>query len=64
MGYFQIYDQLLKLRGPNYALTETFELFLNQARTWFLEITFVPPKYVCMSVCLCVYVSTPEAISN
>ena len=45
------------------------ETFLNQAHAgrrpacaWFLEITFVPPKYVC--VCMCVCVSTPEAINN
>ena len=43
--------------------------FLNQARpghrparAWFLEITFIPPKYVC--VCVCVCVSTPEALNN
>ena len=40
-------------------------LFLNQARAgrrparaWFLEITFILPKYVCVCV------STPEAINN
>ena len=36
---------------------------------WFLEITFVPPKYVCVFmcvifVCVCVCVCTPEAINN
>ena len=43
------------------------DAFLNQARAglrperaWFLEITFIPPKYVCVYVC----VSTPEAINN
>ena len=41
-------------------------IFLNQACAWFLEITFIPPKYVCacVCVCVCVCVSTPEAINN
>ena len=46
-------------------------VFLNQAHAgrrpacaWFLEITFVPPKYVCVCVCVCVCESTPEAINN
>ena len=40
-----------------------FYNFLNQARaglwpvrTWFLEITFIPPVYVCVCVCACVCV--------
>ena len=43
------------------------KILLNQARAghrparaWFLEITFIAPKYVCVYVC----VSTPEAINN
>ena len=36
------------------------KIFLNQARaaarTWFLEITFIPPVYVCVCVCVCVCV--------
>ena len=38
--------------------------FLNQARTWFLEINLDVCDicvYVCMYVCLCVCVSAPEA---
>ena len=31
-------------------------LLLNEARAWFLIITFTPPKYVC--------VYAPEAINN
>ena len=27
--------------------------------TWFLEITFIPPKYVCVYVCVCVCVCPP-----
>ena len=34
--------------------------FLTQPHAWFLEITFMLPKYVCVFVC----VSTPEAINN
>ena len=30
--------------------------FLNQVCAWFLEITFIPPKYVCVSI--------PKAINN
>ena len=30
--------------------------FLNQARAWFLEITFMSPKYVCVYMCVCVCV--------
>ena len=32
--------------------------FLNQARAWFLEITFMSPKYVCVYMCVCVCVCT------
>ena len=28
---------------------------LRLANAWFLEITFVPPKYVCVCVCVCVH---------
>ena len=28
-------------------------LFFNQAHAWFLEITFIPPKYVCVCMCVC-----------
>ena len=42
-----------------YVRTCTCAYFLNQAhagrrpaRAWFLEITFIPPKYVCVCVCV------------
>ena len=41
---------------------ECLHSFLNQAHAgrrpacaWFLEITFVPPKYVCVCLCVCVH---------
>ena len=36
--------------------------FLNQARAWFIEITFTVRVYVRVRVCVCVY--APEAINN
>ena len=61
--------QLLKLQPIAVSVVGVWDVtsFLNQAHAgrrpacaWFLEITFVPPKYVCVCVC----VSTPEAINN
>ena len=39
-----------------------FPYFLNQARAWFLEITFVRTS-VCVRACVCVCVR-PRAIKN
>ena len=40
------------------------DLFLNQARAWFLKIdpVWIISMHVC--VCVCVCVSTPEAVNN
>ena len=41
--------------------------FLNQARAWFLEITFMRTSVcmrVCVCVCVCICVSAPQAIKN
>ena len=43
----------LKIMKFNISVTNIFRQFLNQARARFLEITFIPPKYVC--VCVLVY---------
>ena len=40
----------------------TIFAFLNQARAWFLKID--PVRIVSMRACVCVCVSTPEAINN
>ena len=56
---------LVCLQGITISIDSTsvnrHQLFLNQARAWFLKI--IP---VLMSVCVhaCVCVSTPEAINN
>ena len=56
--------------NPSWKLLSfTFRGFLNQActghkpaRTWFLKID--PVQIVSMQACVCVCVSTPEAINN
>ena len=42
---------------PLTCMSQFFSLaFFNQARAWFLIITFIPSKYVCIRVCVCVCV--------
>ena len=49
-----------------FLLLLTFEkgTFLNQVRAWFLKIDPVRIVGMRVRVCVCVYVSAPEAINN
>ena len=44
--------QIVSDNGPQFT-AEKFQQFLNQGCAWFLQITFMPPKYVCAYACVC-----------
>ena len=57
----QFFGYKMRCTARSIYVLEKFNIFkpgarqLQPACAWFLEITFVPPKYVCACVCVCVH---------